>query len=1297
MPVYQRKNCKLNPSIPNDIALIKQGKYAYSGSLLLADISGFTELTEKLALHGKKGTENLTEILNGYFRTMYEIVREHGGIIISSAGDSVLVRFPPRKVPDACASRMMSEMENFENLKTDSGMFRLGIKIVLGYGSWTEFIVGNRESARIFLAGDIIEKIAVAEDTAASGETVVVRSETDVFLDDYILPDLKDSSFYIPGTENLQGEHRSITAVFINFSGYDKTIPPHSQIQTLYLEILDIARKYNGIIQMVDNILKGGSRIFLLFGAPRSYGNDLLHAVQASLEINSLLSGQYNFQIRIGIDEGFAFAGLIGNSWSRQYTVIGDVVNTAARLSDSTEPGNIAVTDKVYRMSSYYFEYKVMDSIMLKGKESSIRRFSPVARRVDTYDRYPFVGREKELAKISTIITEGRTVIKIEGEAGIGKTSLLKKLSERLTERGYCVLHGTSPEHGDTNDLFASLIENLSGMLDHDSSETKRKKLRNLIRKLDDSTSSISRREVFLGRMLFSLTYTDSYYDTLPPKLRRENLLDGICEIIGSHRKPLCVILEDVHHSSDEDIKAIEYITRQLLEYKDGNVSFVLSKRPEERKLLEGDEFPVHRMFLEGLGYIATNALMIEILNGLPLEESIENLIRERANGNPFYLMQFLLYLIEEKLIRREGGIWVRTGLYSDDKLPGNVFSMVMARIDRLEKQAKECLRIGSVAGLRFDEEIVRMVLRRDVHDNLMDCTEAGLTYQSELKDLEFVFSHTLIKDVSYDSILRKRRREIHGEIGEILEKLHPDQLDALCSVLAYHFRIAEKWKKALKYSIAAGEKAWSEYRNLNAIQYFKDAVNIIENRLENNLDRHADCCYYLGKINDRMGNYDIALEYYNRALNTTDDLKLKGKISISIANILYTRGEIDRSIEYLDDLEEKLQRSSDSHDILLIRIECFRAWTYCVMGKIEVAMKTALKSVELAENLSNCSEAESAHQRGFSYNTIATVHWADDNYMKAREYYLKALEIALSNNMKREIAITYGNIGLVSEKMGEYNEAIDSFTNQLSVSREIGDKLNTFTAYGHMSMVYSSIGQFNKSLETAEKYNRQAEELPAFHDMLLAQQQLILLHLAMGRSEKARELADTTVELSRKSSHEREEAFLLMLLGLIAMEEGDKKTAEEILRESEKLARKVHARSLLQDVLVILADLYIMTERSDETREIIQEAEDLIGEMGIITGMAKIHYLNGKLHFSLGDFEKGSIEFDKAADIFEKHSMKPALANTLMTYCDMQDLKSNISSEDAEKRNNRMIKALELEKEMGISIRRRSSILQII
>ncbi|MFO8183229.1 MAG: adenylate/guanylate cyclase domain-containing protein, partial [Candidatus Aegiribacteria sp.] len=875
----------MNPLLPGNIRMVREGRSIFHGSLLFADISGFTELTGKLALHGKRGTEELCEILNSFFSSMYGIVKEHGGSVIYSAGDSLMVSFPSEAGTAGCAKAMMEGMEEFRRLRTIAGYFSLGIKTVLGYGSWGVFVVGDATVARLVLTGELVEKMALAEETAVRGETVSVTSSLPVSMPCHPSEPVPDSAFYIPGTENLQGEHRSISAIFLNVTGYDPAMPPVDRIRRLYTDVSGITMKYRGVVQMVDSVLAGGFRMFLLFGAPRSYGSDLLEGVQAGLDIISRLSGLEGLQVRMGMDSGYAFAGVIGNSWRKHYTVIGEVVNTAARIADSAEPGSFLISDRVYRMCRNDFVCIEKGDADLSGMDGTLRLFSPSRRRPDPVYSYRFAGRESETDEIMGRVLSGGCLTLIEGEAGIGKTRFLDRLRDLLVEMGFMVPAGSSSEHGQTDEILATLVADMAGILQSDTREVSKNRLRYLIHELDDSRGTLARREPFLGRMLFSIEYPESDYDRLPPKLRRENLVDGVCDLTGRMAGPVCVILENLHNCTDEDLKTVEYICRNVLGRSGSDVSFVLSRRPDDRVLFESGDPEAVKLTLGNLDEKARDQLMLEILEGSPLEGPLEELIVRRAGGNPFYLMQFLLYLREESLITLEDGVWTRTAAYSDNRLPESVFSMIMARIDRLEKQAKRSLRIGSVMGMRFDEEIVGRVAETDAGPGLSECSDAGLIYRSELRALEFVFSHTLIKDVTYDSILRKRRKSIHGAIGSILEEMYQHEPEPVCPVLAYHFQTAGKWDKALDYNIMAGEKAWSEYRNQNAVQHYLNAVKIMEEHQEGLPDRRAWCFRELGRVHDRLGDYDLALEYYDKALETSSDFEITADVSLMKAD----------------------------------------------------------------------------------------------------------------------------------------------------------------------------------------------------------------------------------------------------------------------------------------------------------------------------------------------------------------------------------------------------------------------------
>lgn len=1251
----------MNPFIPSDVSRIRSGDCTFRGSLLFADISGFTRLTGMLALQGKKGTEELSEILNSFFSIMYGIVRKGGGCVISSAGDSMLVRFPPGSDPGICAERMMDSMVRFRDLETVAGRFTLDIKIVLGHGSWAESIVGNDERAHIFLSGELVGMMASAEESAGSGEIVSISSDREVRLPRHIMNDVPDRAFFISGTENVPGEHRSIAALFLNVTGFDAADPPMESIRTLYDSVSVITRRHMGVVQMVDNFLAGGFRVFLLFGAPRSYGRDVTQCLQAGMELAGALRGHRGLRISAGMDEGYAFAGVIGSSWRRDYTVIGDVVNTAARIADRAGHGELEVTEGVRRTVGNQFVFDATGEFSAGGMKEAVSLHTPVSRMTDPVYSYRFVGREDETRRLLEDVLTGGCIRLIEGEAGIGKTRLLDRLSLLLSRRGVKVLSGSCPEHSQTDGILTSLVGNMAGMLEDDSQAVRKSRLSYLIQELEDSSGIISKKEPFLGRMLFSIDYPDSDYQSLPPRLRRENMIDGICELLTAGEDMTCVVLEDVHNCTDQDLRAIEYICGKVLD-RSGRTSFLISRRPDERDIPGSKEQGPVLMRLDSLDETAQEALMLEILGGLPLESNLEDIIRRRSEGNPFYLMQFLLYLMEEKLVQRQEDRWVPTGNYADDRLPGNVFSMIMARIDRLERQAKESLRIGSVMGIRFDGEVVGRVAGKNVHSSLAQCSEAGLTYRSDLRDLEFVFSHTLIKDVTYDSILRKRRKGIHGEIARIVEEMHGDDPESVCPILAYHFKTAEIWHSAVMYGMMAAEKADSEYRNQNAIGYYDDVIGILEDRGDSirGMDEDPDgllarCCREAGRIYDRLGEYEKALEYYERALQHSSDPGMTGELSLLKADIIYTRGRVEESLEMLDGIESGLEAAGE-FPLHMIRIECFRAWAFCVTGKIEKAMEKALKAVRLSNDLQGVAERERAHRIGFAYNTLATVYWAGGDYASAGEYYQKALEIAEAGGMKREMAVTWGNIGLVSQKMGNMAGAVDSFSMQKDLAGEIGEKLVLMTSSGSLASAYSSLGMLEEARDTATVYGRQAEELPAMQDILIARNLGAILDLAVGkRTEASRECLEV-LNMEEAASFERERASAMLILGLTRMEEGNDEEADELFRAAEGMARSLQSRSLLLNVLTAIAYHMSANARYHGIRDIMEEVTTLVNEMGMITGEGRMRMIGARTAMTLGRSKEALSEALAAEELYRRMGLRPARADALALICSVED-----------------------------------------
>ena len=202
--------------------------------------------------------------------------------------------------------------------------------------------------------------------------------------------------------------------------------------------------------------------------------------------------------------------------------------------------------------------------------------------------------------------------------------------------------------------------------------------------------------------------------------------------------------------------------------------------------------------------------------------------------------------------------------------------------------------------------------------------------------------------------------------------------------------------------------------------------------------------------------------------------------------------------------------------------------------------MKNALIAVEIGESLEGIPELVKAKKLGHALNTLATVHWANEEYSSARKLYERAIEIALQNGMKREAALTYGNIGLVLEKQGKYREAAQGMKKKLKISREVGDKVLILSAQGELCTVHAQMGNYKEALSFNNRQIKLAESINAVHDILLGYNHRAAIHSSMGDQETALTFAGKALELSRRSSYEREEAYALSLLGEIKTKEGE-------------------------------------------------------------------------------------------------------------------------------------------------------------
>jgi predicted ATPase len=203
------------------------------------------------------------------------------------------------------------------------------------------------------------------------------------------------------------------------------------------------------------------------------------------------------------------------------------------------------------------------------------------------------------------------------------------------------------------------------------------------------------------------------------------------------------------------------------------------------------------------------------ILKGGEVSPEIREFILNRTSGNPLYMEELTHSLLENGSIQRENNHYVLRGKSSEIQIPDTIQGIIAARMDRLEDNIKRTMQVASVIGRDFAFRILQRItgLREELNAYLFNLQGLEFIYEKSLfPELEYIFKHALTQEVAYNSLLQKRRKEIHGRIGEAIEQIYAERLEEFFEMLAYHFEQGEIWEKALEYTLKAAEHAMKLY-----------------------------------------------------------------------------------------------------------------------------------------------------------------------------------------------------------------------------------------------------------------------------------------------------------------------------------------------------------------------------------------------------------------------------------------------------------------------------------------------------
>lgn len=654
-------------------------------------------------------------------------------------------------------------------------------------------------------------------------------------------------------------ERRRATILFADITGFTGLnerfdIEDAYSIVSASLKLLDgIARKHGGT---VDKYL--GDCIMAMFGVPLAVEDAAKAAINAAIEMHNRIH-EFNHEqglaepldIHTGINSGKVVSGDISGPVIREFSVMGDAVNIAARLKDLAPKGQIWIGEEAHRHTRDTFEFRPLDALTLKGKSRKVRVYEVVSRREHLYRDVgrshkrlssELVGRDRELERLRRAVTELESgtgsVVSVVGEAGIGKSRLLAELRGSDATRNATWLEGRSLSIGSKLSYhpFADLLRSWAGIADGEDEATAVAHLRRRIAQL-------------FGAVVEDLVFPLATMLGFLPSLQRQQTLEGadsdamerlIIRGLGlmlrrlAHRKPLVLLLDDLHWA---DTSSIELLCSLLRLAAGHPILFLLAHRPEASdsltsalaEAMRAAAIPGDEIRLAPLDRGAAEVMLDNLFAGGSLPHATRTLIEDRASGNPFYIEEVVLSLIDNDHVEvRDGNLWATDRLEAV-VIPSTVEELLMARIDRLPLPARQVLHIASIVGRSSHQRIIASIAEDPaLEEHLETLQDVQLLMRRERAgEIFWEFKHPLIQEVAYEAITRAKRRDYHRRIAESIEATLPEGRPGRSGMLAYHFSLGRDLERAEKYLFLAGDEAARLAASSEALDFLQEAAEL--------------------------------------------------------------------------------------------------------------------------------------------------------------------------------------------------------------------------------------------------------------------------------------------------------------------------------------------------------------------------------------------------------------------------------------------------------------------------------------
>jgi class 3 adenylate cyclase/tetratricopeptide (TPR) repeat protein len=712
-----------------------------------------------------------------------------------------------------------------------------------------------------------------------------------------------------PAAAKKESERRTASVIFADISGFtamSEKIDPEEMtaiVNDCFNRMGRVIERQGGTI---DKFM--GDCIMVLFGVPQAIEDAPQKAVDCAIEMRNVLQEfseelalDTPLDLHVGINSGEVIYGEIGSEQKKQYTVMGDTVNVASRLEDASDRGQILVGLPTYRATADDFEYRELRPVTVRGKSEPVPVYELLAARskgqidlamTERMIHSDMIGRDQELELLKGLLArliqgEG-AIVSVTGDAGIGKSRLVRELRTTEPMSKVTLLEGRTQSVGQNLSfhLLADLIRHTAGIEEEDDEPEQVRKLTRLVNEYNPREFA----EIFPFLCLV--------LGIEPPGAHQERVhgveAEGLSKLMlkalrglllgAAEQAPVVIRLEDLHWSDQSSIDLLLPLLRLVYRHR---ILFILVFRPKYPETSERVLSFLQENFIEESKTIAlrpldegeSKTLVSNLLKNRELPRRILSQIVEKSEGNPFFIEEVVRSLIDQGAVDVRRSRFAITDKIETVVIPDTINQVIMARIDRLEEETRNLLKIASVIGRAFYYRVLAEVAGTvgDLETRIAHLKGAEILLERKTREeREYLFRQALAHEAVYGSILFQKRKELHLSVARAIEKLFVQRLAEFYGMLAYHYSQGEDLDKAEEYLLNAGQLALKSSASSEALNYYNRALSLYLSKSEREADpqKLSMMAKNIALAYSNKGYYAEAVTHFDRALQYLGERK---------------------------------------------------------------------------------------------------------------------------------------------------------------------------------------------------------------------------------------------------------------------------------------------------------------------------------------------------------------------------------------------------------------------------------------